>query len=56
MKEHGLLLQRHAGEAEWRHDGRVAVEEADLRWCSDAFEVACENGERVRVTFCPGLL
>ena len=49
MKVHGLLLQRHAGGAERRHDGRIAVEQPDLRWCSDAFEVACENGERVRV-------
>lgn len=26
MKEHGLLLRRHAGGAERRHDGRIAVE------------------------------
>jgi putative transposase len=51
MREHGLLLQRHAGGVEQRHDGRIAVEGSDLRWCSDAFEVACENGERVRVAF-----
>lgn len=51
MKEHDLLLQRHAGGAERRHDGRSAVERSDLRWCSDAFEVACDNGERVRVAF-----
>lgn len=51
MKEHGLLLQRHAGGTERRHDGRIAVEESDLRWCSDAFEIACESGERVRVAF-----
>jgi putative transposase len=51
MKEHGLLLQRHAGGSERRHDGKIAVTASDLRWCSDAFEVACENGERVRVAF-----
>lgn len=51
MKEHGLLLQRHAGGAERRHDGTIAVDRSDLRWCSDAFEVACDNGERVRVAF-----
>lgn len=51
MKERGLLLQRHAGGAERRHDGRIAVSMSDLRWCSDAFEVGCENGERVRVAF-----
>jgi putative transposase len=51
MKEHGLLLQRHAGGAERRHDGKIAVVASDLRWCSDAFEVSCDNGERVRVAF-----
>jgi len=51
MKEHGLLLQRHAGGSERRHDGRIGVERSDLRWCSDAFEIGCDNGERVRVAF-----
>jgi putative transposase len=51
MKEHGLLLQRHAGGSKRRHDGRIAVEQSDLRWCSDAFEIGCNNGERVRVAF-----
>ena len=48
---HGLLLARHAGGAERRHDGRVAVPERNTRWCSDGFEIACDNGERVRVAF-----
>jgi len=51
MTEHGLLLQRHAGGVERRHDGKIAVARSDLRWCSDAFEIGCENGERVRVAF-----
>lgn len=51
MKEHSLLLQRHAGGAERRHDGKIAVAASNLRWCSDAFEIGCENGERVRVAF-----
>lgn len=51
MKEHGLLLQRHAGGSERRHDGRIAGARSDLRWCSDAFEIGCENGERVRGAF-----
>ena len=51
MKAHGLLLARHAGGAERRHDGRVAVPERNTRWCSDGFEIACANGERVRVGF-----
>src|SRR5215216_4087038 len=51
MKEHVLLLQRHAGGAEHRHDGKIAVEWSDLRCCSDAFKGVCDNGERVRVAF-----
>lgn len=52
MKAHGLLLQRHAGgAAERRHDGRVAGEHSNRRWCSDGFEIGCDNGEKVRVAF-----
>jgi hypothetical protein len=38
MKFHGLLLDRHAGGAERRHDGRIMVDERYRRWCSDGFE------------------
>jgi len=51
MKVHGLLLDRHVGADERRHDGRVAVDERNRRWCSDGFEIGCDNGERVRVAF-----
>jgi putative transposase len=51
MKIHGLLLDRHAGGAERRHDGRIAVDERNRRWCSDGFEIGCDNGEKVRVAF-----
>ena len=51
MKVHGLLLDRHVGGDERRHDGRVAVDERNRRWCSDGFEIGCDNGERVRVAF-----
>ena len=52
MNAHGLLLQRHAGGAETRwHDGRIAVARSNLRWCSDGFELGCDNGEKVRVAF-----
>jgi putative transposase len=50
-KAHGLLLQRHAGGTERRHEGRIAVAERNRRWCSDGFEIGCENGGRVRVAF-----
>ena len=55
MKAHGLLLPRHAGGTERRHDGRIgigiAVAERNRRWCSDGFEIGCENGERGRIAF-----
>jgi putative transposase len=52
MKAHGLLLQRHAGGVEdRRHDGKIAVEQSNVRWCSDGFEIACDNAEKVRVAF-----
>jgi putative transposase len=52
MKVHGLLLQRDGERREERrHDGRVAVDQRNIRWCSDALEIACDNGEKVRVAF-----
>jgi len=51
MKVHGLLLRRHSGGEECRHDGKVAVGTRNTRWCSDGLEIAAENGERVRVAF-----
>jgi putative transposase len=52
MKVHGLLLERHTGTGEERrHDGRVAVDRSDTRWCSDGFEIGCDNGEKVRIAF-----
>src|SRR5262249_60665963 len=32
-------------------DGGIAVDERNRRWCSDGFEIGCDNGERVRVAF-----
>lgn len=44
MKVHSLLLERHSGKGqERRHDGRVAVDCPDTRWCSDGFEIGCDN-------------
>ena len=52
MKVHGLLLERHTGGGEERrHDGRIAVDRPDTRWCSDGFEIGCDNGEKVRIAF-----
>jgi transposase InsO family protein len=52
MKKHGLLLERHTGRRPAReHDGQVATIRSNCRWCSDALEFTCWNGEMVRVAF-----
>jgi putative transposase len=51
MKKHQLLMQRHTGRPVRAHNGQVVVPFSNHRWCSDAFEIACRNGERVRVAF-----
>jgi len=33
------------------HEGKVAVQRSDLRWCSDGFEINCDSGETVTNTF-----
>jgi putative transposase len=51
-KAQKLLLQRYTGSPPLRvHEGKIAVERSDQRYCSDGFEIGCDNGEKVRVTF-----
>jgi putative transposase len=52
MQRHSLLLERHTGRREGRiHDGKVMVMRSNLRWCSDALEFTCWNGNIVRLAF-----
>ncbi|WP_424948675.1 IS3 family transposase [Chromobacterium haemolyticum] len=53
MKQHGLLLSRRVKQPGVlrRQEGRVAVATSNTRWCSDGFEVNCDDGEKLRVTF-----
>lgn len=52
MHAYALLLPRSPRRgADRRHDGKVAVELSDTRWCSDALEISADNGERVRMAF-----
>jgi transposase InsO family protein len=47
---HGLTLDRSTGRREGRvHDGKVAVMASNPRWCPDACELTCRNGEKVRI-------
>ena len=52
-REEGWLLHRHGEKPvdARKHDGKVAVRESDVRWCSDGLELSCYNGEKVRVAF-----
>ncbi len=51
MKLHNLLLQKHTGRPLRLHKGTIITLKSNMRWCSDGFEIACWNGERVRVIF-----
>ena len=52
MRAHALVLERSTGRREGRvHDGKIAVIRSNLRWCSDALEIVCWNGEKVRIAF-----
>lgn len=51
MKSRAMLLERHTGKPTRTHDGEIITLKSDLRWCSDAFEIRCWNGERVQVAF-----
>lgn len=52
MRLNGLLLARHSGKRpKQAHKGKVIAIRRNVRWCSDAFELPCANGEAVRVAF-----
>lgn len=53
MSSNGLLLPKapRRPQSTRRHNGRVAVQASDTRWCSDGFEIKCDSGETVTATF-----
>ncbi len=51
MQRAGLLLPKYPGKPQRPHEGRIITLKSNLRWCSDAFELRCWNGERVQVAF-----
>ena len=53
MRDHNFLLERRIKQpgVPRRHEGRIAVETSDTRWCSDGFEFRCEDGAKLSVTF-----
>jgi putative transposase len=53
MAQAGLLLPKapRRRQSSRPHDGEVAVDRSDQRWCSDGFEIKCDSGETVTATF-----
>ena len=52
MQVNKLTLERHTGRRPGRtHDGVVIALRSNIRWCSDHFELACRNGELLRILF-----
>lgn len=51
MKLNGYLLQKHTGRPSRSHEGKVMVTKSNQRWSSDIFEIRCDDGQPVRVTF-----
>ena len=53
MAGNGLLLPKapRRAQSSRRHNGTVAVQASDMRWCSDGFEIKCDSGETVTATF-----
>ena len=53
MRDESWLLYRHGEKPvdTRKHEGKVAVKDSDVRWCSDGLELSCDNGEKVRVAF-----
>lgn len=52
MSENNLLLERkNLPRTSRAHNGKVAVEQSNMRWCSDGFEFNCDDGDKLRVTF-----
>jgi putative transposase len=52
MKINGMILPK-SGEKRSNHEGtgQVMTLHSNTRWCSDAFEIKCWNGEKVFVAF-----
>jgi len=52
MRGHQLLLRRLGQRRDTRrHDGRIATDRGNVRWCSEGFEFHCDNDPPLRVTF-----
>jgi len=51
MKQNELLLPAYGKKPARIHDGKIITLRSNMRWCSDAFTIQCQNGDRVFVAF-----
>ena len=51
MKMFGLILPKVSSRRDHVPTGKVMTLHSNTRWCSDAFEVQCFNGEKVYTAF-----
>ncbi|WP_148339230.1 IS3 family transposase [Aquicella siphonis] len=51
MKLNKLLLPAYGKKPSRIHDGKIITLRSNTRWCSDAFSIQCQNGDRVFVAF-----
>jgi transposase InsO family protein len=51
MKLNKLLLPAYGKKPIRIHDGKIITLRSNTRWCSDAFTIQCQNGDRVFVAF-----
>ena len=48
----GLILKRLENLPKKQKTGKIVTLHSNTRWCSDAYEIHCFNGEKVYVAFC----
>ncbi len=51
MGMNGLLLKRNERKRDHHKTGKIITLHSNTRWCSDALEIHCFNGEKVFVAF-----
>ena len=51
MKLNQLLLPAYGKKPVRTHEGTIITLRSNTRWCSDAFTIQCQNGDRVFVAF-----
>lgn len=51
MDMNGLIMKKLQPRREHKKTGKIITLHSNTRWCSDAYEIKCFNGEKVYVAF-----